>query len=87
MHGEGGVHGKGWHAWRRGHAWQRGHRWHRVCMAGGVRRRGFMHGKGMHARETTTETGGTHATGVHSCLYLVSFNLLKSLKPGHLLKL
>ena len=56
----------------RGHAWQAG-----VCMTGGG-----MHGKrGVHGRvacaeeggacmagETATAAGGTHTTGMHSCL-------------------
>ena len=64
----GGMHGGGGHAWQRGvhgrgHcmagagcAWQghawQGHAWQGVCVAGG----------------TATAVGGTHPTGMHSCL-------------------
>ena len=58
----GGICG-GWPAWScvegvygRGHAWQRA--------------LGCVHGRGMHARETATEEGGTHPTGMHSCFTL-----------------
>ena len=37
------------------------HKWQDLCVVGGV------HGRGMHARETTSEAGGTHPTGIHSC--------------------
>ena len=55
-------------------AWQ----WRYVWKGGGMHGRGHvwqqeMHGRGkcMHARETTTEAGGTHPTGIHSSLYFV----------------
>ena len=51
------VHG-GWHAWQR-----RG-----ACVAGGMHGKGHMWQEGVHAGEMATEVGGTHPTGMHSCL-------------------
>ena len=50
------------------HAWQggmcgRGHAWVGVCMCG----RGCAWQEGVHGREGTA-AGGTHPTGMHSCL-------------------
>ena len=68
-----------------GHVWQgacvaRGHVWQGVCVArGGVHGRGCMAG-GMHATHASPQTlrdtvgqcaGGTHPTGMHSCIYEV----------------
>ena len=79
MHG--GVHAwQGGHAWQgvcvaRGHVWQRGvHYKGRACMAGGMHGRGHawwglcMAGGACVAGETATAAGGTHPTGMHSCL-------------------
>ena len=61
MPGEGGVHGKGGHAWW-GACVAGGHVWWGVCMA-----EECVAG-GMIAEEMATEAGGTHPTGMHSCL-------------------
>ena len=67
MHG-GGVHGRG--AWKggvhgRGHVWQEG-------MCG----RGDMCGRGAcMAGKTAIAAGGTHPTGMHSCLFFFSILL------------
>ena len=42
-----------------GRAWQGGHAWQGACMARGA----------CVAGETATAAGGTHPTGMHSCLY------------------
>ena len=39
-----------------------------ACMAGGMHGRGHMWQEGVHAGEMATEVGGTHPTGMHSCL-------------------
>ena len=76
MHG-GGVRGRG-HAWKgawkggvhgRGHVWQEG-------MCG----RGDMCGKGAcMAGKTAIAAGGTHPTGMHSCLFFFQFYCIQGL--------
>ena len=39
-----------------------------ACMAGGIHGRGPCVGGGSMAGETATAAGGTHPTGIHSCL-------------------
>ena len=39
--------------------------WQAACMAGGA----YMAGRAWMAGETTTEAGGTHPTGMHSCFF------------------
>ena len=73
MGDKGGVHGKGG-VWEgvcgRGHVWQGG-----MCGVG-------VHGRGgMRAGEMATEAGGTHPTGIHSCLVLNS--ILSSLASNY----
>ena len=47
----------------------RGWGWGVVCMAGGhVWRDGPCVGGDMYGGETVTEAGGTHPTGMHSCV-------------------
>ena len=56
--------------------------WQGVCVTGGCAWKvGHGRQRGMHSGQTNTEAGGTHPSGMHSCLYLLSFSLLKSLKP------
>ena len=66
MHGKRGAWWRGWHVWRRGvcvakggHAWWRGDAWQKG-------------GCGMHPPRDTAGhcAGGTHPTGMHSCLIL-----------------
>ena len=77
MHGRGVCMAGGWHAWQGGcvaggHAWQRacmagGCAWQGACMAGGMRSRGAC------VADTTRYgqwAGGTHPTGMHSCLQM-----------------
>ena len=52
---------------RGGMPWQGGVRQRGTCMAGGMCGRGRAWQEGVHARETFTEAGGTHSTGIHSC--------------------
>ena len=48
------------------------HSVHRCAWQRDMRSEGGMRGKGgMHAGETATEAGGTHTTGMHSCLNLL----------------
>ena len=71
MHGEGGMHGRGHAWWRgmhgRGDAWWRGHVWWSgsMCGIGGCV---WQRGGACVAGETATVAGGTHPTGMHSCV-------------------
>ena len=59
VHGRGGMHGRGC-AWQGG-VYMGGHAFQgSLCGGGHV-------WQGVHAGETTTEAGGTHPTGMHSC--------------------
>ena len=50
-----------------------GHAWQGVCVVGGV-----------HAGETATEAGGTHHTGMHSCLLLNLGKLMVLFTPKNI---
>ena len=83
----GGVHGRGacvaaeghaWQgAWQVGYAWQ-GHVWlgsvygRGQCVAGGPVWPGWGGGGACVAGQTVTTVGGTHRTGTHSCLLIIS---------------
>ena len=58
MLAKGGMHGKGGHVWWRGHAWRKGREACMVCMPQGPLLRDMA---GQYV-------GGTHPTGMHSCL-------------------
>ena len=59
-----------------GHVWQRGMHGRRACMAGMCVTRGHAWQGGMHGRgwgagvagKMTIAAGGTHPTGMHSCM-------------------
>ena len=43
----------------------------------GMHSMGGLHGKGgVRARETASEAGGTHPTGMHSCFKIILFQIL-----------
>ena len=89
-----GMHGEGGHVWLRGMCGKGG-----MCGEGAsIAKSGGMHGEGGHvwcagvhckggcvAGETATAAGGTHLTGMHSCLNIILISLIQNEKVWYII--